>query len=166
MIYLLDANVLINANNFYYSFNAVPQFWEWLIFMGASGNVKIPIEIYEEIKDGSDDLSKWIKNREVKSALLLNEECTQADVAQVIDIGYANNLTDIEIERLGMDPLLISYALNHNNDRRIVTAEFSQPKKKRANRKVPDVCSALNILWCNEFQFTKFLKFSTNWNKN
>ena len=26
-LYLLDANVLINAKNFYYAFDQVPEFW-------------------------------------------------------------------------------------------------------------------------------------------
>ena len=55
MIYLLDANVLIDANRDYYPFGRVPEFWEWLAHVGESGHVKIPIEVYEEVKDERDD---------------------------------------------------------------------------------------------------------------
>ena len=51
MIYLLDTNVLIDANRDYYPINRISEFWEWLTYMGNEGLVKISIEIYEEIKD-------------------------------------------------------------------------------------------------------------------
>lgn len=37
MLYLLDANTLIDANRDYYGLDSVPQFWEWLIHMGQQG---------------------------------------------------------------------------------------------------------------------------------
>lgn len=163
LIYLLDANVLINANNFYYSFDAVPQFWEWLIHMGNSDYVKIPLEIYQEIKNGTDDLSQWIKIPDVKSSLLLQEDPNPSYLTFVVNNGYANDLTDIEFQSLGMDPFLISYAYNQNGNRTIVTAEGSKPSCKRQNRHVPDVCSDLGIPFCNQFEFAKALRFSTNW---
>lgn len=61
MLYLLDANVLITAKNQYYEFGRVDQYWEWLAFQGEQGHVKIPIEIYEEITVGKDDLAAWAK---------------------------------------------------------------------------------------------------------
>ena len=49
MLYLLDANVLIDANRDYYPIERVPEFWDWLIEKGELGHVKVPVEIYEEI---------------------------------------------------------------------------------------------------------------------
>ena len=49
MLYLLDANVLIDANRDYYPIGRVPEFWDWLAAMGDLGRVKIPQETYEEI---------------------------------------------------------------------------------------------------------------------
>lgn len=40
MLYLLDANVLITANNSYYALDRVPEFWEWLADVGGRGNAK------------------------------------------------------------------------------------------------------------------------------
>ena len=72
MLYLLDANVLITANNTYYQIARVPQFWDWLVSGGIRGQVKIPGEIYEEIKRGKDDLWDWLRYH--KNALLFDEE--------------------------------------------------------------------------------------------
>ncbi len=47
-MYLLDANTLIDAKDYYYPIERVPEFWDWLIFHGQRGNIKIPIEIYRE----------------------------------------------------------------------------------------------------------------------
>ena len=34
VLYLLDANVLIDANRDYYPVARVPEFWDWLLEMG------------------------------------------------------------------------------------------------------------------------------------
>lgn len=80
MVYLLDANTLIDANRDYYGIDTVPQFWDWLIHMGEKGEVKIPLEIYEELKVGNDDLADWIKKAEVEAALLYSENADPAFV--------------------------------------------------------------------------------------
>jgi len=165
MLFLLDANVLIDANRDYYGIGTVPEFWEWLIYHGEQGNVKIPIEIYEELTNGNDDLADWAKQLETKITLLLQEDAEVVLVQRVIREGYADDLTDTEVEQLGRDPLLISYALKNttDNQRWIVTTENSKPSKNRANRHIPDVCKTLNIPCCNSYEFFKFLGFSTNW---
>ena len=52
MLYLLDANVLIDANRDYYPIERIPEFWEWLLSLSTSGQVKIPQETFEEIAEG------------------------------------------------------------------------------------------------------------------
>ncbi|MBU0679883.1 MAG: DUF4411 family protein [Proteobacteria bacterium] len=164
-MYLLDANVLIDSNRDYYPLSRVPEFWEWLLYYGQQGQVKIPIEIYEEIKDGNDDLAAWMKQEDVKNALLLNEDVGVATVADVIDQGYAPDLTDDEVEKIGRDPFLVAHALHQSVPRCVVTTEISKPSKQRANRKLPDVCRGVSVRTCNTFQFIRELDFSTNWNK-
>lgn len=73
MIYLLDANTLINANNKYYPLERVPEFWTWLLDKGDKGKIKIPIEIAEEITNGSDSVAKWLKDKEHAEKLILDE---------------------------------------------------------------------------------------------
>lgn len=162
MIYLLDANVLIDANRDYYPIERIPEFWDWLVFNGELGNIKIPIEVYEEIKNGKDELAHWAKIAETKTALLLDEEADIHLVRRVLRQGYADDLTDEEAQRLGRDPFLIAYALSDNN-RCIVTTENSKPRKQRANKHVPNVCENMGISWCHTFEFIRALEFSTHW---
>ena len=49
MLYLLDANVFIDANRDYYPITRVPEFWAWLIYVAEQQLVKVPLEIYEEV---------------------------------------------------------------------------------------------------------------------
>lgn len=167
MIYLIDANVLITANNLYYPIDRVPEYWEWLSHMGNQGHVKMPFEIFEEVKDGPDDAEKdllfaWLQEDVNKKALLLEETVAQDLVQKVIAEGYAPDLTDDEVEQIGRDPFLIAYALV-DKERCVVTVETSAPKKQRQNRKVPDVCKAMGVNYCNPFEFNRELGFRTQW---
>lgn len=163
MLYLLDANVLIDANRDYYPITRVPEFWEWLVHLGTQGLVKLPIEVYEEIKDGKDDLGRWARQDEVKQALLLTEAVDVGLVSRVTDEGYARDLTEDEVEKIGRDPFLIAYALAAPGERCVVTTEGSRPKRQRANRHVPNVCKDLGLTCCNTFEFLRALDFKTGW---
>jgi hypothetical protein len=165
MLYLLDANVLITANNAYYAIDQVPEFWEWIAHQGANGRVKMPLEIIDEIKEGRkerDLLIEWIQDDGNHGALLLNEDVDPVLVAHVVNNGYASDLTDDEIEQLGQDPFLVAYAMA-GEQRCVVTTEVSKPSKKRQNRKLPDVCTSLDVQWCNTFDLTRALAFRTSW---
>lgn len=168
MLYLLDANVLITANNLYYPVEAVPEFWQWLVFQGEQGTVKMPIETFEEVKDGSTDeqrdpLYAWINDETNKGVLILDEEVNQAFVSRVVQQGYAVDLTDQEIDQIGRDPFLIAYALAAPGQRCVVTTEVSSPRKQRQNRRIPDVCTILGIDCIDTFAMSKALGFTTSW---
>ena len=160
MLYLLDANVLIDASRDYYPLRRVPEFWDWLIDRATQGQVKIPLEIFEEILAGrDDDLTGWLNDN--RDELLLDENVEGTLVARVTDQGYAPDLTEEEVERVGRDPFLIAYALGDPEQRTVVTTEVSKPKKQRANRHIPDVCDDLDVLHCNTYQFIEDLDFTT-----
>jgi hypothetical protein len=164
MLYLLDANITITANNTYYPIEQVPEFWDWLQHQGERGNVKIPLEIMEEVKQGrkGDPLIEWIERPEIEAALLLEETVDAALVQRVVE-AYAPNLTDDELEQLGRDPFLIAYALSSLVERYVVTTEVSKPSAQRQNRKVPDICSSLGLKSCGPFELNKNLGFRTRW---
>lgn len=106
----------------------MPEFWEWVAHNGRQGRVKMPLEVHEEIKGGDDDLGEWARESEIKAALLLDEEVDASLVSRIIDEGYAPDLTDDEVEKVGRDPFLIAYALARPGNRCIVTTERSSPR--------------------------------------
>jgi len=132
--------------------------------MAHNGDIKVALEVFEELVEGTDELSEWARNQNNKEAILLQEDAEPELIAQVIDDGYANDLTDDEIEKLGRDPFLIAYALANATERTIVTTENSKPAKQRANRKVPDVCGQFGVECINTFELIRRLDFHTGWN--
>ena len=164
-MYLLDANVLIAANRDYYPIGRVPEFWEWLVGMGERGNVKVPEEIYEEIiyprPTQPDALVEWMTAK--RDTMVLGETVLQDLVARVAEEGYADNLTDVEIEKIGRDPFLIAYALADIQQRCIVTTEVARPSRIRANRHIPDVSHQFRVSCCDPFKMMRELDFRTDW---
>lgn len=166
MLYLLDANVLITANSTYYPLDQVPEFWSWVHHNAQANRIKIPREILEEIKAGrkdDDPLLDWICTTEIEAALTLDEPVDADLVQHLVSAGYAPDLTDVEVDKIGRDPFLIAYALVDPPHRTVVTVEVSKPSAERANRKVPDVCHSVGVMSCGPFALNKALGFSTGW---
>ena len=158
MLYLLDANVLIQAHEEYYPLDRIPQFWVWLVEEAVAGHAKMPFEIHNEIADADGPLKDWITTTEVKNTLILPEEVDQGLFNQVLDNAYAPNLKDDELEEAGQDPFLIAYGLM-GPERVVVTKEISKPTKKRGRRKVPDACNIMGIPCVTDFEFYKKRNF-------
>ena len=167
MLYLLDANVLITAHHLYYPVDAVPEFWDWLAHQGEAGNIKMPIETFEEVKDGSNDADKdllyaWVQDDAHKAAILFDGDVEPHLVQQVTE-QYAPDLTDDELEAIGRDPFLIAHALADPGHRCVVTTEVSKRRLQRQNRRVPDICADVGVQCCDTFAMLRALKFSTGW---
>ena len=165
VLYLLDANVLIDANRDYYPIARVPEFWVWLLEMGRLGRIKVPQEIYEEVifprpsKDKEDPLVEWLK--ENSETLVLDEEAVVELVGRVTEQGYARDLTDVDIQKIGHDPFLVAYALVDIQNRSVVTTEHSRPNRFGKNRHLPDACSDFNVRCINTFALIQELDFHT-----
>ena len=63
MVYLLDANVFMQAKNLYYGLDFCPAFWDWLIASNAAGRVFSIEKIGDEIEAGGDALATWAAQR-------------------------------------------------------------------------------------------------------
>ena len=168
LLYLPDANVLIDASRDYYPVHRVPEFWDWLAYLGEQGRVKVPQEVYEKVTEADDELANWLKGN--RGAMLLSEEVNAGLVDIVIRQGYTEDLTDDEIEQLNEDPFLIAYALADIGQRCVVTTEQSRPSRQRANRHIPDVCDDFGVRCLHIFSRRNIpglideLDFSTDWN--
>jgi hypothetical protein len=162
LLYLLDANTIIESSTKFYQLNRVKPFWDWLLYQAGKGMVKIPYEIYEEVLKGNpDEFVKWFKKTEVRSILELGEDFDPFHLRKIVNEGYATDLNDIQMEKLGRDPFLISYAFG-KKQRCVVTQEIPGSKKAQ-NRKIPDVCSQFNIPACSLFDVINTLDFSVDW---
>lgn len=162
MLFLLDADTLITGDRRAYPLRRFPIFWEWLRHQGEVGNVKIPREQYEEVTVGRGELVDWLNDIVNRDALLLAEDVDPALVANTTIDGYGD-LNENEIEQIGRDPFLISYARVDLGNRTVISFEVSSPRKIRANRKVPDVCRDFGVPCCTLFDMINVLDFTTDW---
>ena len=94
----------------------------------------------------------------MKAAIVLPETTNGKTVSEVIANCYAPDLDDIELEKIGRDPFLIAAALQ-TAGRVVVTREVSSPRKKRANRKVPDACTISGVPSIDDFELWRRLDF-------
>jgi hypothetical protein len=62
-MYLLDANVFIQAKNLHYGFDFCPAFWEWLVQQHEAETVFSVEKVLDELKAGADPLSEWAEAR-------------------------------------------------------------------------------------------------------
>jgi hypothetical protein len=158
-LHLLDADVLIRADEDYYPVDRVAPFWAWLLQQAAAGSVKMAQQNYVEIADSRGLLAEWLNRADVKEAIVLDEPTDVGTVQRVLTRGYAPDLTDVDLEKIGCDPFLIAAALRAP-DRVVVTREVSRPSAQRANRKVPDVCQTFGVPCINDFALWRKLNFS------
>jgi len=155
MMYLLDANVLIRADADFYPLDQIPQFWEWLIKRGDSGEVKIPLEIHAEIAVGAGHLSRWVRENDVKTALLLNEKPDSTLVRHVLNAGFQRSRG--AENRSGRLPCGLCAGRRRTGGR---NREVSKPNKRFGARKLPDVCDDCNVKWTNDFEMYRMLNFN------
>ena len=169
VVYLIDANVLMTAANSHYPIDVFPVFWDWLEFQIGQGSIRMPREVFDEVKDGGDDeeidqLYAWIQREHLKDALVLPEEADIAIVQEVMDASYSP-LNDIQLEQIGQDPFLVASAKVQPDTRCVVTYEKSAPLTAPQNRKIPDACDTAGVRCCDPMSMLRELGFSSNWRR-
>jgi hypothetical protein len=147
--YCIDANVLIQAWQKYYSPKFCPQYWEVLNDLGRQNRIFIAEMVYEEIVRTEDDLSEWLKGSEI----LVHK--IDEPVTKCLQEIYANNplhknLVDNTKQRSIADPWVIAHALNEKSI--IVTKEEKVTAINSSKIKIPNVCDNMGIRWINDFQ--------------
>lgn len=146
--YCLDANVFIEGWNKYYSMDLCPTYWEILDQLAQQDRVFAPIEVKREIRQHDDALAKWINARPYVFREITIE--VQEYLRQIMR-GY-NRLVDSTRQRSIADPWVIAHAMAEKAI--VVTKEMpAGPSSRRV--KIPDVCSALNVPWIDDFQFAR-----------
>lgn len=62
-MYLLDANVFIQAKNLHYGFDFCPGFWDWIDRANGEGEVFSISKVFDELRAGDDELTEWAQER-------------------------------------------------------------------------------------------------------
>jgi len=148
--YCLDANVLIQAWQKYYSPDLCPNYWELLNQLGTKARIFLPQMVAEEIIRTEDKLSAWLK----VSKIPIHE--INADVT-----GCLKNIYDKDpshqyiVANSGQhslaDPWVIAHAINQNAI--VVTKEIKDAYSNPTKIKIPHICENMGIRWINDFEF-------------
>src|SRR6056297_2201241 len=162
MMYLLDANTLMEAHDTFYPVDRIRPFWDWVHAQAEAGLIKMQVEVHAEFT-GDGLHVQWINDPDVKSALVLNESADPSLVQHVIDNGYQGTnpaFDDIQHTKYGQDPFLPAYALVDPEHRTVVTREKSKRTKRLGSTRLPDACDDVGVKWIDDFQLYRELNFT------
>ncbi len=148
-IYCLDANVLIEAWQKYYSPKFCPQYWDVLNNLGKEGRIFLPEMVFEEITRTEDELCKWLKESKIPIRKI------DANVTKCLQEIYAKNpshqnLVDNIKGRSLADPWVIAHALNEKAI--VVTKEAKVTALNSSRVRIPNVCDNMGVEWINDFE--------------
>jgi len=147
--YCLDANVLIQAWQKYYSPKLCPDYWTVLDQMGKEDRIFLPQMVYEEITKTDDDLALWLKKSNIP------EYKIDGPVTEALKSIYAansahQNLVDNTKGRSLADPWVIAHAIKEKAT--VVTKEEKITALNTAKIKIPNVCDNMGVRWINDYQ--------------
>jgi predicted nucleic acid-binding protein len=153
--YCLDANVLIEAWQKYYSPKYCTDYWEILNELGHKEIIFIPEEVQKEITRTEDELSQWLKDCKIPVRKIDEEvtKCLQSIYSKNPD---HKNIVDNTKGRSLADPWVIAHAIYENAT--VVTKEEKITASNSKRIKIPNVCDNMGVRWINDFQFIEELK--------
>jgi len=165
-IYCLDANVIIQAWQNYYSPKLCPDYWDILNELGNKGIIFIPEEVSNEIvhrEENEDDLSKWLR----KSSIPVHrtDEMVISCWKKILHVNPLHKLLVDNIKNRSLaDPWVISHAMKMRAT--VVTKENKVTSLNAKTVKIPNVCENMGIRCINDFDFLQELdmKFSCRLN--
>lgn len=146
--YCLDANVLIQAWQKYYSPQLCPSYWDMLSGLGVAQKIFLPYHVAEEITRTEDNLAEWLKGSRIP-VRAVTEPVTLALRA----IYQANPIhqTLVARGRSLADPWVIATAMSYGAC--VVTKEEMITAENSTKVKIPNVCQNMGVRCINDFEF-------------
>ncbi len=159
-MYLLDANVFIEAKNFYYAFDIAPIFWQALDIAQTAGQIASVRPVCDELLKGKDELADWINERKQGGWFLpVDDAATQLKFREIAAWVMGQPFTaHAQAEFLaGGDPWLIAKAVTTGAI--IVTHEKLDLRSKKKVF-IPTVCHHFGPPCVNTFDMLRRLGLS------
>ena len=147
--YCLDANVFIQAKNGPYGLDFAPSFWEFLDAQVDAGAVFSSRIVFEELSEGEDGLSDWVKARKDGGMFVEPDEKMQAE--------YVNNRYPVHQAREFLnraDPWIIAQA---KIEGAVVVTHETLVDDKSAKVKIPNICVQFGVKYADTYQMLRAL---------
>ncbi len=155
-LFLLDSNIFIEAKNRYYGFDFCPIFWDFIDKEINKNTILTIKEVYNELSNGNDDLTHWIKERKDSAFFIsFDDEETQKEFAQIAQY-VVDNFSQEEANKFlsVADPWLIAKA--KVLEAVIVTHEVPAPSNTK-KVKIPNICIHFGVDYTNPFNMLRKL---------
>lgn len=156
-VYLIDANVMMQAANTYYSFDHVPGFWDWLSSKIEDGTIRTASLVADEV-DYPAALVDWIDAQEQHGFYIdVSDPQIQTQYAAVAAWVVNEPFGPEHIAKFlnGADPWIIAAAAVSGGT--VVTQE--QPVGVGSKKvKIPNVCQQFGVACMNTFDLLAELK--------
>lgn len=152
-MYLVDANVLIEAKNRYYAFDIVPGFWDWLDRAHRSGLACSIEAVRTELVSGNDQLADWAKTNPAFFRPI--DQATTRHFGPLTRWAHSRSYMQAALASFtgnDADYLLVAYATAHQHV--VVSHERSQPMARRRVM-IPDACTAMGVPSIDTFQMLR-----------
>lgn len=152
-MYLVDANVLIEAKNRYYAFDIAPGFWAWLDRAYRQGAACSIDSVREELLRGDDELAEWARaHREFFRPI---DQQAAARFGALTDWvttqGYRPSAINAFTGK-DADFQLIAYGMAHSCT--VATHEKPSPRARKRVL-IPDACAAMKVPTADTFDMMR-----------
>ena len=151
-VYCLDANVLIQAWQKYYSPELCPEYWDNLNELGKMDRIFIPNAVREEIIKTEDDLSDWLKQSSIPIKQITEPVTIALQNIYNSDPKHKFLVYNTKARSLA-DPWIIAHSIVEGAT--VVTKEEKVTQLNSKRIKIPNVCDSMNVRWINDFEFLR-----------
>jgi predicted nucleic acid-binding protein len=147
MKYLFDSNIFIRSKN-EMPMDTWPTFWTRMTEMIMAGQVYISVKVKQEIENGNDELTDWLKKSAPQSCFV------PIDSDILIKYGETQNWAALQpfkeqarqVFAQVADAYIVATAAAKNMT--LVTYEKSNPLSK-SRVMIPDACDAIGADYCD-----------------
>ena len=152
-IYLLDANVFIEAAKHYYGFDLVPSFWRELVDKGREGRIISIDKVKAELDDkedilkqwAGDDFAQWFEMTNTKDVLVAYKKVME----WIEESDFSDKAKKDFTNKNKADAWIVAYAMTRGCV--VVTHEQFKPGIKR-KVPIPNACRKFGVKSINTFQ--------------
>ncbi|MGH9382492.1 MAG: DUF4411 family protein [Thermoanaerobaculia bacterium] len=141
-MYLLDANVFIEAKRRHYGFDFCPAFWDWLTRQNAARQVFSIEKVGDELRAGGDELTDWAVERGHRFFLPADQPLL-ASLAAVADWVRGQSYRQSAIGAFLDDPDYYLVAHAHAHGHVVVTHEVPSDGVRQV--KIPNVAIGMKV---------------------
>jgi Domain of unknown function (DUF4411) len=156
-VFVLDANVFIQAHRRYYAFDLAPKFWTGLVQHAEGGQVESIDRVKSELEKGKDELAAWAGGDFASAFASTDEESVIRAYGNIMNWvsqqGQFSDAAKAEFAQ-GADGWLVAYAQAKGH---VVVTHEVLDLNVRKRVPIPNICQALRVAWVDTFAMMREL---------